>query len=87
MSRFLVTGAAGFIGRSLCKNLRAQGHEVWALLSRYEDGPWAKAGTCILGIEAIPNGLLDGVDGVFNLANVAHTDLTGEKQTFIGKSM
>jgi radical SAM protein with 4Fe4S-binding SPASM domain len=39
----LVTGASGFIGRVLCRALRARGHDVIALSSR--DGDVADAGT------------------------------------------
>lgn len=79
MSRFLVTGAAGFIGRHLCGYLRNRKHEVRALIRRPEEGPWDQAFCCDLGSAPLPDGLMDGVDGIFHLANIAHTDLTGKE--------
>ncbi|MGB0238580.1 MAG: NAD-dependent epimerase/dehydratase family protein [Cycloclasticus sp.] len=76
MSRYLVSGASGFIGRRLSEYLSSQGHEVWALLRQPGVGPWAKTFYCEIGKDQLPNSLLEGVDGVFHLANVAHTDLT-----------
>lgn len=75
MSRYLVTGAAGFIGRPLCGHLRARGHEVWALLRRRKVGPWDRAFHGELGSEPLPPGLMAKVAGVFHLAGLAHTDL------------
>jgi nucleoside-diphosphate-sugar epimerase len=37
--RILVTGASGFIGRTLCERLRAQGHDVAALVRREGSQP------------------------------------------------
>lgn len=37
MSKLLVTGASGFIGRTLCRSLRLNGHEVAELSSRDGD--------------------------------------------------
>ena len=37
MSRLLVTGATGFIGSTLCRSLRRQGHEVTELSTRNGD--------------------------------------------------
>ncbi|MGB0320529.1 MAG: NAD-dependent epimerase/dehydratase family protein [Cycloclasticus sp.] len=79
MSRYLVTGASGFIGHRLTEYLQSQGHEVWALLRCSADGPWNRVFCCDLGTEALPDGLMEGVDGIFHLANVAHTDLTGKQ--------
>lgn len=79
MSRYLVTGAAGFIGRGLSEYLSSQGHEVWALLHQPADGPWERAFCCELGIQPLSVGMMEGVDGIFHLANVAHTDLTGKE--------
>lgn len=79
MSRYLVTGAAGFIGRRLSEYLSSQGHEIWALLRQPTDGPWSHAFCCELGNQPLPHGLMKGVDGIFHLANVAHTDLAGRE--------
>ncbi len=39
MARFAVTGATGFVGRRVCADLRAAGHEVWALVRRQGSAP------------------------------------------------
>jgi nucleoside-diphosphate-sugar epimerase len=75
MSRYLVTGASGFIGHRLSEYLSSQGHEVWAMLRTHADGPWHRAFCCDLESDPLPVGLMEGVDGVFHLANVAHTEL------------
>lgn len=36
-TRFLITGAAGFVGKQLVKRLIAQGHEVWAVDKIFHD--------------------------------------------------
>ena len=75
---YLVTGAGGFIGAALCARLQRQGHRVRALLRRPAIGPWDEAMVCDLGAEMLPPGLMDGVDGVFHLAGIAHVqDIAG----------
>jgi nucleoside-diphosphate-sugar epimerase len=81
-AHYLVTGAAGFVGIALCRRLRADGHRVRALLRQPADGPWDDALRCDLGIDPLPTGLMDGVDGVFHLANIAHVqDIAGIPDT------
>jgi len=77
LSRFLVTGAGGFIGSRLCKYLRLKNHEVWALLHRPGEGAWDRAFCCELKFQSLPEGLMESVDGVFHLANITSTDLIG----------
>jgi nucleoside-diphosphate-sugar epimerase len=67
-----VTGAAGFIGRFLCRNLREQGCTVRAMMRYAVDGPWDASWTCCLGADPIPDAALAGVDTVFHLAGIAH---------------
>lgn len=71
--RCLVTGATGFIGRSLCWSLQAQGQDVVAL---------SRSGRPIAGVsehivvdfvsETLPGGVMKGVDVVYHLAGIAH---------------
>lgn len=70
--RYLVTGAAGFIGVHLCRFLRARGHQVRALTHRPSTGPWDESIVCDLGTTPLPSGLMDGIDGVYHLAGIAH---------------
>jgi len=79
MSRFLVTGANGFIGRRLCEYLQSQEHEVRAVLRQFESGPWDTALCCDFEDQVLPDDLMQGVDGVFHLANEAHSYLVGKE--------
>ncbi len=74
--RVLVTGANGFIGALLCRRLQAEGYRVRVLLRRLQDGPWHKAVLGDLVADTLPDGLLDGVDILYNLAAVVH-DISG----------
>ncbi len=71
-STVLVTGATGFVGRSLCTHLRAQGRRVIASSSVASAGPWSEHRAWNLE-EGLPTGLLEDVDSVFHLASRAHT--------------
>jgi len=75
MSRYLVAGATGFIGSRLCAYLESLGHEVWALSRHYQPGPWQNFFCCDLGEGELPKGIMEGVDGIFHLANIAHARL------------
>ena len=76
MSRYLVTGAAGFIGSHLCEALEAQGDEAVALdcFTDYYDPALKEqnaAGRAVVRAdlaEADLAPLLEGIDGVFHLA-------------------
>jgi UDP-glucuronate 4-epimerase len=72
--RYLVTGAAGFIGSHLAEALQAQGHEVVGVdsFTDYYDPALKEenaAGLDVLRLDLAEEDLpLDGVDGVFHLA-------------------
>ncbi len=79
MSRYLVTGGAGFIGSHLCDALLAAGHEVRVL----DDLSTGRRGNLAPGIELVVGDVgdtdaivasLDGVAGCFHLAAVASVE-------------
>jgi UDP-glucose 4-epimerase len=93
MSRFLVTGGAGFIGSHLCDALVARGDQV-RVLDDLSTGSRANLTACVTLIEgdvADPETVaqaIDGVDGCFHLAAIASvekgvTDWLGTHRTNI----
>ncbi|WP_102961272.1 NAD-dependent epimerase/dehydratase family protein [Mangrovicella endophytica] len=78
MSRYLVTGGAGFIGRQVCRELAEAGHEVKVLDALIEQVHGPGAGSVeVEGAEVLRGDVRDaesvrraiaGVDGVFHLA-------------------
>lgn len=71
--RALVTGASGFVGRALCRELTTRGWEVTAMLRRPHTGPWRHVLEGDLGRDEIDPQNLEGVDTIFHLAGKAHT--------------
>ena len=74
MARILVTGAAGFIGRALCRVLVERGHAVLGLTrGQAEPIPGVELGSIgDIGPQTDWLGHLDRVDIVVHLANRAH---------------
>ncbi|HET7572813.1 MAG TPA: NAD-dependent epimerase/dehydratase family protein [Gaiellaceae bacterium] len=74
MSRYLVTGAAGFVGSHLAEALLAQGHEVDGVdaFTDYYDPAEKERNAAGFGVRRLDLARdplsLDGVDGVFHLA-------------------
>jgi UDP-glucose 4-epimerase len=83
MRRILVTGASGFIGRTLVTHLDAQDFEVRAAARRFDAIPLGRT----IERVALPDlsgpvdwtPLIQGVDAVVHLAGVAHRDGVDEK--------
>jgi nucleoside-diphosphate-sugar epimerase len=77
MSRILVTGASGFIGRPVVAALAQDGHAVRAAVRRQQSPDFAD------GVEVVRHAdlaepfdwrpVLDGVDQIVHLAGIAHT--------------
>ena len=74
MARILVTGAAGFIGRALCRGLTQCGHTITGLSRGPAEPIPAVELRAIgdIGPETDWSGHLDGIDAVVHLANRAH---------------
>jgi len=75
--RILVTGASGFVGRALCRELISRGHPVRAAVRQPVLTDAIPPGVSQIVIPDIAaefnrNALLDGVDTVVHLAAVAH---------------
>ncbi len=73
MPRYFVTGATGFVGAEVAKQLRTRGHQVVALVRSPEKASLlAKLGCELrvgdLGDPATLRAAMQGVDGVFHLA-------------------
>ncbi|MBF0445537.1 MAG: NAD-dependent epimerase/dehydratase family protein [Magnetococcales bacterium] len=80
----LVTGANGFIGRALSRQLQADGNIVRAFLRRESSGPWDQFILGDLRAPSLPQGCMDGVNGVFHLAGKAHalSETVGEESQY-----
>jgi len=71
MRKALITGASGFIGRTLCSQLSERGWHLRALIRRPATGPWHE--TVIGDLENLaPGNIAEGFDTVFHLAGKAH---------------
>src|SRR5690349_17406117 len=78
MSKYLVTGGAGFIGRHLCRKLLDEGHDVRVVDSLVDQVHGGQAPSDVLAnVEFIQGDLrsreiarraVQGVDGIFHLA-------------------
>ncbi|HSK16884.1 MAG TPA: NAD-dependent epimerase/dehydratase family protein [Gaiellaceae bacterium] len=72
--RYLVTGAAGFIGSHLLERLRERGHEAvgWDAFTDYYDPAFKEEnarGLPVSRVDLVEDGIeLEGLDGVFHLA-------------------
>ena len=71
MSRALITGASGFIGKELSSSLKNRDWHLQALLCRPSNGPWDE--TVIKDLNNLtPDDVAEGIDTVFHLAGKAH---------------
>lgn len=70
--QFMVTGAAGFLGRQVCAALRDEGHHVLGVVRRPDQGPWHETRQFDLTDKLAFENLCAGVDTVLHLAAKTH---------------
>ena len=68
----LVTGASGFIGERLCRELKDKGAFVRAMDMVRRNGPWDEFMDAELGRGSVPATAFSGIDVVFHLAGKVH---------------
>lgn len=85
MSRILVTGAAGFIGRALVSELLASGHDVTAVVRNPASTPrWSGAVRIVTADIDGTTGwraALDGIELIAHLAGIAHQPIAEDAAT------
>ncbi len=77
---YLVTGASGFIGSSLCAELSKQGAYVKVLLRSRSEGKWDESFIYELGQQEVPKKAIRDVDVIFHLAGRTHALVDGHRQ-------
>ena len=81
MSKVLVTGAAGFVGRNLIDALTVRGDDVVAT-DIAPDGPGARYVSSDIRDDAAMADAMKGVDTVFHAASVVHTKQSRERDVW-----
>jgi len=84
MSKIIVTGANGFIGKNLCEVLSNSGRSVIKVVRKKNEDYSLSQHICELGENLIPDYLFDGVETVFHLAGITNDENTfkNEKDFF-----
>ncbi len=85
LSNCLVTGASGFIGRELCKQLQQKKIKIRALLRSAQGGPWDESIVCedwtLLNAQnSITKSIFKDIDTLFYFAGLAHVRKTTLQQ-------
>jgi nucleoside-diphosphate-sugar epimerase len=72
MSKVLITGGNGFIGRRLCSKLSFSGREIKKLVRKINKSDSSEQYILELGKDQVPEDVFDDVDTVFHLVGVTH---------------
>lgn len=79
MKKLFITGASGFVGRSLLPALKVEGYEVVALSRKVRDT--SSGVRWVLGDPVTPDDWQREVDGAFGLINLAGEPIIGKRWT------
>lgn len=82
MTRVLVTGATGFVGRALVPFLAGRGHEIVEAGRRPRDGASRFLDVGEIGAATDWRAALKGVDAVVHVAGIAHRDSNGADDSY-----
>ena len=72
MSKVLITGGNGFIGRKLCSKLSFSGRKIKKLVRKIKENDSSEQYIYELGVDQVPEDVFDDVDTVFHLVGVTH---------------
>ena len=72
MSKVLITGGNGFIGKRLCHELSLSERKIKKIVRKIIPNDSSEQFECNLGLEKIPEDVFDDVDTVFHLVGVTH---------------
>ena len=72
MSKVLITGGNGFIGRRLCSELSKSKRKLKKIVRKVKLDDTSEQFECNLGYDEVPQDVFDDVDTVFHLVGVTH---------------
>ena len=72
MSKVLVTGGSGFIGRRLCSRLLLSGRIIKKIVRRVNENDATDQYLCNFGVDQVSESIFDNIETIFHLAGVTH---------------
>jgi nucleoside-diphosphate-sugar epimerase len=72
MSKVLITGGNGFIGRKLCSKLSFSGRKIKKIVRKIKENDSSEQCICEFGVDQVSEDVFDDVDTVFHLVGVTH---------------
>jgi len=72
MSKVLVTGGSGFIGRRLCSKLLLSGRIIKKIVRRINENDSTEQYLCNFGVDQVSESIFDNIETIFHLAGVTH---------------